>query len=95
MRYDGARWTIERVPGPNIGDYAGLPIPEKMQGRSWKPLLDGTVSDWRRSFFYCYYYESNYRTPTMMAVRTGTDKLVKYPGHERQAGRPLRVTTRS
>jgi arylsulfatase A-like enzyme len=67
---------------PTLLDYAGVAIPERMQGRSWKPLIEGKEKDWRRAFFYCYYYETNFKTPTMMAVRTGTDKLVKYPGHE-------------
>ncbi|HEY3900497.1 MAG TPA: sulfatase-like hydrolase/transferase [Chthoniobacter sp.] len=67
---------------PTMLDYAGVAIPGIMQGKSWRPLLEGQVKEWRRSFFYCYFYESNFKTPTMMAVRTGTDKLVKYPGHE-------------
>jgi N-acetylglucosamine-6-sulfatase len=68
--------TLNIDLAPTLLDYAGLPIPEIMQGRSWRPLLEGKIKEWRRSFFYCYYYETNFRTPTMMAVRTGTDKLV-------------------
>ena len=68
---------------PTMLDLAGAPVPSQMQGRSWKPLLEGNATaDWRRAFFYCYYFEHNFRTPTMMAVRTENAKLVKYPGHE-------------
>lgn len=74
--------TLNIDLAPSMLDYAGVEIPKQMQGRSWRPLLDGRIKDWRRAFFYCYYYETNFKTPTMMAVRTGTDKLVKYPGHE-------------
>ncbi|HSU67018.1 MAG TPA: sulfatase-like hydrolase/transferase [Tepidisphaeraceae bacterium] len=66
---------------PTLVDFGGQPVPQRMQGRSWRPLLEGKESDWRRAFFYCYYYESNFRTPTMMAVRNESAKLVKYPGH--------------
>jgi arylsulfatase A-like enzyme len=67
---------------PTMLDFAGVPVPEQMQGRSWRPLLEGKSDDWRRSFFYCYYRENGFKTPTMMAVRSDSAKLVKYPGHE-------------
>ena len=63
-------------------DYAGVPIPAKMQGRSWRPLLDGRGGPWREAFFYSYYLERQYpRVPTVTAVRTMSAKLVKYPLH--------------
>jgi arylsulfatase A-like enzyme len=38
---------------PTILDWAGIPIPSKMQGRSLRPWVEGqTVSPWRRDFFY-------------------------------------------
>jgi len=67
---------------PTIVDYAGIPVPPQIQGRSWRPLLEGNPTDWRRAFFYCFYYETKFRTPTMMAVRNESAKLVKYPGHD-------------
>ena len=37
-------------------DAAGVPIPERMQGRSFLPLLKGfTPADWRTAFYYHYY----------------------------------------
>jgi arylsulfatase A-like enzyme len=67
-------------------DYAGLKAPKEMQGLSWRRLLErkgtGPVKDWRTSFFYEYFYENNFPIPTVLAVRTEVDKLVKYPDHK-------------
>ncbi len=68
---------------PTLLDFAGVSVPREMHGRSWRPLLEGrTPADWRRSFFYCYFYERNYAIPMVTAVRTETAKLIKYPGHD-------------
>lgn len=67
---------------PTFLDFAGVAVPKEMQGRSWKPLLEGKADDWRRAFFYCYYFERAYNTPMVTAVRTETAKLIKYPGHD-------------
>lgn len=67
---------------PTILDYASVKIPDSMQGRSWKPLLEGKTADWRTSFFYTYYLERDYpRMPTMTAVRTDSAKLIVYTAH--------------
>lgn len=67
---------------PTFLDYAGLPIPKTMQGRSWRPLLEEKKdADWRKAFFYCYFYERNFRIPTVTAVRTEQAKLIRYPDH--------------
>jgi arylsulfatase A-like enzyme len=67
---------------PTFFDYAGVTIPGAVQGRSWRPLLEGRGDDWRKAWFYCYFYERGYNTPTVTAVRTDTAKLIRYPGHE-------------
>lgn len=67
---------------PTLLDFAGVPIPQEMQGRSWKPLLTGAAKDWRKAFFYEYFWERNFGPPTMLAVRMETAKLIKYPGHD-------------
>jgi arylsulfatase A-like enzyme len=67
---------------PTLLDFAGVPIPKEMHGRSWKPLLEGKTDDWRKAFFYCYFYERNFNAPTVTAVRTDKAKLVKYPGKD-------------
>jgi arylsulfatase A-like enzyme len=67
---------------PTILDLAGVAVPETMQGKSWKPLMENKLGDWRNSFFYEYFFEKPFNTPTLSAVRTGTAKLIKYPGHD-------------
>ena len=67
---------------PTLLDLAGLPIPSEMQGRSWRPLLTGNPTNWRKSFLFEYFIESTYpNTPTIVGLRTQHDKLIKYPGH--------------
>ncbi|HVJ47197.1 MAG TPA: sulfatase [Luteolibacter sp.] len=68
---------------PTIVDLAGAPLPSSFQGRSLKPILEKkTPADWRTDFLYEYFYERNFRNPTILAVRTEKSKLVTYPGHE-------------
>jgi len=65
---------------PTFLDLAGLPVPENMHGRSWKPLAAGrTPADWRTSFV-AHYYKELGPTPTCVALRTADTKLVVYPG---------------
>ncbi len=68
---------------PTILDFAGAPPLPEGQGRSLKPLLNGeTPEDWRTAFFYEYFKEPRYTSPTVLAVRTNTSKLITYPGHD-------------
>jgi arylsulfatase A-like enzyme len=67
---------------PTFLDLAGVPIPPSMQGRSWRRLLEDGVANGRDAFFYEYFYERSYAIPTVLAVRTRTAKLIKYPGHD-------------
>jgi arylsulfatase A-like enzyme len=77
------RMVLNVDPAATFLDLAGVPIPAAMQGRSWKPLFEGkTDVAWRDSFFYCYFFERGFATPTTTAVRTETAKLIKYPGHD-------------
>jgi arylsulfatase A-like enzyme len=77
------RIVLNVDPAPTFLDLAGASVPAAMHGRSWKPLLEGkTEAPWRDSFFYCYFFERGFNTPTTTAVRTGTAKLIKYFGHE-------------
>jgi len=76
------RLVLNVDPAPTFLELAGQPVPAAMHGRSWRPLLAGKAdAPWREAFFYCYFYERGFGTPTTTAVRTADAKLVKYPGH--------------
>lgn len=67
---------------PTFLDLAGVPVPKEMQGKSWRPLLDGSSVAWRDAWFYEYFQERAFPgTPTILAVRTDDAKLITYPGH--------------
>lgn len=78
------RMVLNLDLAPSLLDFAGVPAPKEMQGRSWRPLLTTDVTDWRTSWFYEYFAENqrNSRVPDITAVRTATAKLIRYPGHD-------------
>jgi hypothetical protein len=39
-------------------------------------------SDWRSAFLYEYFKEGQYASPTVLAARTKTHKLITYPDHD-------------
>lgn len=77
------RMVLNVDVAPTFLDLAGVPVPAAMHGRSWRPLLAGDrAAPWRESFFYCYFYERGFATPTTTALRTAAAKLIVYPGHD-------------
>lgn len=81
--FSGGR-TVDRMAlnidlAPTLLDYAGLPVPANVQGRSWRPLLEGRQAPWRTAWFYEYFLERGLGPQSMQAVRTETAKLVRYP----------------
>ena len=66
---------------PTIVDLAGITIPASFQGRSLRPLLeDQPPAGWRESFLYEYFYERNFRNPTILGLRSTKGKIITYPG---------------
>jgi len=66
---------------PTFLDYAGLPTPDFMQGRSIRPILQGqTPSDWREAFYYRYFMhmDPSHNTTAHYGVRTQRYKLIYY-----------------
>lgn len=63
-------------------DYAGAKIPEDMQGRSFRPILEGhTPKDWRKSMYYRYWmHMADHGIPAHYGVRTAQYKLIYYYG---------------
>jgi arylsulfatase A-like enzyme/formylglycine-generating enzyme required for sulfatase activity len=61
-------------------DVAGVDAPERMQGRSLLPLLEGRdPGTWRDAIFYQYYEHGAHGVPRQYGVRTDRYKLVVYP----------------
>jgi N-acetylglucosamine-6-sulfatase len=58
---------------PSMLDIAGLTIPSYMQGRSFKPLLEGRKVSWREDFLYHYHVEIDISKMTA-EERTAFDK---------------------
>ncbi|WNQ13310.1 sulfatase [Paenibacillus aurantius] len=62
-------------------DYAGLTIPEEMQGYSLRPILEGSLpSDWRTSMYYRYWMhlDENHLVYSHYGLRTQRYKLIYY-----------------
>lgn len=66
--------------GETILDAAGVPIPPEMQGRSFKPILEGkTPEDWRKGFYYHYYeHPGPHNVAKQYGVITDRYKLVYF-----------------
>ncbi len=67
---------------PTFLDYAGVPIPRDMHGRSLKPLFNGTTpKDWRRSIYYRYWmHRAHFNVAAHYGIRTKRYKLIFYYG---------------
>jgi arylsulfatase A-like enzyme len=63
-------------------DYAGVPIPDDMQGTSIRPLLRGrTPGGWRTSMYYRYWmHKAHHNVYAHYGVRTLRYKLIYYYG---------------
>jgi N-acetylglucosamine-6-sulfatase len=69
---------------PTLLDFAGATLPAdapKMDGRSFRPLLQGRDVPWRDHVLYEYRWEWNFpATPTTFAIRTERWKYAHYQG---------------
>jgi len=87
------RYPREIVPGtvsqdmilnadfaPTFLDYAGIDVPKEMQGRSFRPSLNGrTPSDWQRSMYYRYWMHlAHHNVYAHYGLRTLRYKLIYY-----------------
>jgi len=63
-------------------DYADVPAPADMQGRSFRPLLQGrTPADWRQSMYYRYWmHGAHFNVPGHYGIRTREYKLIFFYG---------------
>ncbi len=70
---------------PTILDYAGLPTPDYMQGRSFRSIVEtGKVpDDWQTSTYYRYWMHMvHHDNPAHFGVRTRDYKLIFYYGRD-------------
>jgi arylsulfatase A-like enzyme len=67
---------------PMFLDFAGQPTPKEMQGRSFRPLIEGhTPNDWRKAMYYRYWmHMADHGIPAHYGIRTMRYKLVYYYG---------------
>jgi len=66
---------------PTFLDYAGVSVPETIQGRSLKPLLENKNSstNWRKSLYYHYYeFPSEHFTRRHYGIRTERYSLIHF-----------------
>lgn len=65
---------------PTLLQFAGLPAPATMQGRSFAPLAEGhALADWRKDWLYEYYEYPGYENvKPNRGVRTERYKLIHY-----------------
>ena len=61
-------------------DYAGIPVPKDMQGRSFRSILRGkSPSDWRTGMYYHYYeYPGAHSVKRHYGLRTRQYKLIHF-----------------
>ena len=89
VRYPKAIPAGSRIPqmalnldlAPTLLAFAGAPIPEDMQGRSMKPLLEnGKARGWRKALYYHYYEYPHgwHRVRPHYGIRTGRYKLIHF-----------------
>jgi N-acetylglucosamine-6-sulfatase len=65
---------------PSILDACRAPPLEKIDGRSWLPLVTQGDPGWRTSWLYEYNYEKQFPyTPNIRGIRTDRFKFVRYP----------------
>ncbi len=73
---------------PSILEICGAKPLENIHGKSWKRLVAGDATGWRKSWYYEYNYEQQFPyTPNVRGVRTDGWKYVHYPHGDGQPDR--------
>lgn len=64
---------------PTFLDFAGVPIPNDMQGQSLKPILEGKNIPWRDAIYYHYYeFPNEHGVQKHYGIRTNRYKLIHF-----------------
>ncbi|MFN2431226.1 MAG: sulfatase [Gemmatimonadota bacterium] len=78
-RVDSTHMTLNVDVAPTLLELAGVPPPERMQGRSLVPLLEGASPSWRDAFLYEYFeYPAEHCVRKNRGVRTARWKLIHF-----------------
>ncbi len=81
---------IENVDYPALMlDYAGVPIPDSMQGRSFRAICETgkEPGGWKQAAYYRYWmHMAHHDNPGEMAIRTKTYKLIYFYGCNYKGG---------
>lgn len=65
---------------PTLCELAGIPVKDRLDGKSWLGMIDGSWSG-HEAILYTYYQEiAHNHVPTILAIRTPEWKYVTYPG---------------
>jgi len=60
-------------------DYAGVSIPQDIQGESFRRLVSGETKEWRDAIYYTYYeYPSIHMVKRHYGIRTDRYKLIHF-----------------
>ena len=68
---------------PTLLDFAGGAVPDDVQGRSFRSLLETGLeaADWKQEAYYRYWmHMAHHDNPAHMGIRTKTHKLIYYYG---------------
>lgn len=81
----GKKKTIDEMVlnvdvAPTILSLAGLPIPDKMQGKNLIPLMKNKATSWPQSIF-CEHLMDEPKIPNSECIRTNEWKFIRYPTH--------------
>jgi arylsulfatase A-like enzyme len=80
-RVDSSHMVLNNDVAHTILDYCGVARPDSMRnhGESWRPILEGRSTEWRRSWLYeNFEYPGPHCAPKMRGVRTDRWKLIHY-----------------
>ncbi len=75
-----SEWGVNIDNAPTVLDLAGVPVPDDMQGKSLRPILEGNPpGDWRTSLYYHYYeFAPPHWVFPHYGIRTQRYKLIDY-----------------
>jgi N-acetylglucosamine-6-sulfatase len=65
---------------PSLLEMAGLPVPDRMEGESFVPVLKSRSAPGRRAWLYEYFRDFPFRVPTTRAVRTEKHMYIEFEG---------------